>query len=125
MQRVGNITATAKELASKYDLVLIDAGGRDSDELRAGLVAADLLLTPFKPSQADLDTVYQLSDVIKQAQKGFNPALKTLAVLTMSPTHPANTEIKGARDYLKKHLKVASCLLHCLLYTSPSPRDRG
>ena len=111
VQRVGNITATAKELASKYDLVIIDAGGRDSQELRTGMLAADVLLTPFKPSQADLDTIYQLSDVLEQAQD-FNPALKALAVLTMSPTHPANTEIKDARDYLKKHIKVASCLLH-------------
>ena len=111
VQRVGNITATAKELARKYDLVLIDAGGRDSQELRTGLLAADVVIAPFKPSQADLDTVFQLSDVITQAQD-FNPALTALAVLTMSPTHPANTEIKDARDYLKKHLKVASCLLH-------------
>jgi len=111
VQRVGNITATAKELASKYDLVLIDAGGRDSNELRSGLLAADLLIAPFKPSQADLDTVFQLSDTVTMA-KDFNSGLETLAVLTMSPTHPGNTEIKEARGYLKDHMKVSSCLLH-------------
>lgn len=111
VQRVGNITATAKELATKYDLVLIDAGGRDSQELRTGLLAADLLIAPFKPSQADLDTIYQLSDVVGQA-RDFNASLDAVAVLTMSPTHPANTEIQDSREYLSEHIIVLDCLVH-------------
>jgi len=118
VQRVGNITATAKELDNKYDLVIIDAGGRDSQELRTGLLAADLLISPFKPSQADLDTVFQLSDVVRQAQD-FNTSLKAMAVLTMSPTHPANTEIQVSKDYLSEHMTV----LDCLLYDRKAYRD--
>ncbi len=118
VQRVGNITATAKELDTKYDLVIIDAGGRDSQELRTGLLAADLLISPFKPSQADLDTVFQLSDVVRQAQD-FNASLKAMAVLTMSPTHPANTEIQVSKDYLSEHMTV----LDCLLYDRKAYRD--
>jgi chromosome partitioning protein len=111
VQKVGNITNTAKELATKYDLVIIDAGGRDSQELRTGLLAADLLIAPFKPSQADLDTVFQLSDVVGQA-KDFNASLVAVAVLTMSPTHPANTEIQDSKDYLSEHMTVLDCLVH-------------
>lgn len=118
VQRVGNVTATARELDTKYDLVIIDAGGRDSQELRTGLLAADLLITPFKPSQADLDTVFQLSDVVRQAQD-FNASLKAMAVLTMSPTHPANTEIQVSKDYLSEHMTV----LDCLLYDRKAYRD--
>lgn len=118
VQKVGNITNTAKELATKYDLVIIDAGGRDSQELRTGLLAADLLLAPFKPSQADLDTIFQLSDVITQA-KDFNAELNAAAVLTMSPTHPANTEIKDSKAYLSEHISV----LDCLVYDRKAYRD--
>ena len=118
VQRVGNVTATARELDTKYDLVIIDAGGRDSQELRTGLLAADLLITPFKPSQADLDTVFQLSDVVRQAQD-FNASLQAMAVLTMSPTHPANTEIQVSKDYLSEHMTV----LDCLLYDRKAYRD--
>ena len=118
VQRVGDIRATVKELATKYDLVIIDAGGHDSQELRTGLVVADLLITPFKPSQADLDTIFKLSDVINQA-KDFNESLKALAVLTMSPTHPGNTEIAESRDYLSDHLPV----LNSLLYDRKAYRD--
>ena len=118
VQRVGNITATAKELARKYDLVLIDAGGRDSQELRTGLLAADVVITPFKPSQADLDTIFQLSDVVTKA-KDFNEKLKHYALITMSPTHPANTEITDAKEYLSEHTTV----LDCLVYDRKAYRD--
>lgn len=118
VQKIGNITATAKELATKYDLVIIDSGGRDSQELRTGLLAADLLIAPFKPSQADLDTIFQLSDVIGQA-KDFNANLDAVAVITMSPTHPANTEIQEARDYLSEHITV----LDTLIYDRKAYRD--
>ena len=111
VQRTGNITATVKELATKYELVIIDAGGHDATGLRSGLVAADLVITPFKPSQADFDTVYQLNDVIGQA-KDFNDKLKSVALLTMCPTHHANTEIQDARDYLADHIKVLDCVIH-------------
>lgn len=111
VQVAGNYTAEAKKLAGKHELLLIDAGGKDTQELRAGLGIADLLIAPFRPSQADLDTVFQLSDVISEMQK-YNASLKAVALLTMSPTHPANTEIKEARDYLAKHMTVLDCLTH-------------
>lgn len=118
VQRTGNVTATARELANKYELVVIDAGGHDATGLRTGLLAADLVVAPFKPSQADLDTVYQLNDVINQA-KDFNASLKVVALLTMCPTHHANTEVDQARDYLAEHMSV----LDCVVYDRKAYRD--
>ena len=118
VQKVGNITATARELNNKYELVIIDAAGRDSQELRTGLLAADVVITPFKPSQADLDTIFQLSDVVTKA-KDFNENLKHYALITMSPTHPANTEITDAKEYLSEHATV----LDCLVYDRKAYRD--
>lgn len=34
VQKTGDVFATAKDLAQRYQLVIIDAGGRDSKELR-------------------------------------------------------------------------------------------
>jgi chromosome partitioning protein len=118
VQRTGNVTETARELATKYELVVIDAGGHNATGLLTGLLAADLVVTPFKPSQADLDTVYQLTEVITQA-RGFNASLEAVALLTMCPTHHANTEIDQARDYLAEHMKV----LDCVVYDRKAYRD--
>ena len=111
VQRTGNITATVKELAGKYEFVIIDSGGRDSQELRTGLITADLSIHPFRPSQADLDTVFYLSETISQA-KDFNATLKVVGLLTMCPTHPGNVEIRDSRQYLADHMEILDRVLH-------------
>ena len=118
VQRTGNITATAKELATKYDVVIIDTGGHDSTELRTGLLAADVSLHPFRPSQADVDTVYRLIEVITQA-KDFNASLRSVGLLTMCATHPLNTELADSREYLSEYMT----LLDCVLYDRKAYRD--
>ncbi len=100
VQRHGNIRSTVQDLAGRYEHVVIDAAGRDSQELRTGLLAADLVLCPFRPSQADVDTAEHLLDVINQA-RDFNESLQAFAVLALCPTHPAVTEIQDARKYLR------------------------
>jgi len=110
VQRTGNITSTVRGLAEKYKNVIIDSGGRDSQELRTGLVIADVSIHPFRPSQADLDTVFHLSEVITQALD-FNSKLRSYALLTMCSTHHANNEIEDSKDYLSEHLAVLKPLL--------------
>ena len=43
------LRAQVQQQASKFDEVIIDAGGRDSTALRAALVLSDVLLVPFQP----------------------------------------------------------------------------
>jgi chromosome partitioning protein len=105
VQRSGNITATVRDLAERYEQVVIDAAGRDSQELRTALTIADIVICPFRPSQADVDTIFHLSVVIDTA-KDFNSTLRVLGVLTLCPTHPANTEIEDSREYLSEHMEV-------------------
>lgn len=99
VQKHGNVKATIQDLAQRYQHVVVDASGRDSQELRTALLVANLVVCPFRPSQADVDTAQHLSDVISQA-RDFNESLRVAAVLTLCPTNPAITEIKDARDFL-------------------------
>ena len=111
LQKFGNITTTAKDLTSRYDQVVIDAAGRNSKELRSGLIAADMVLCPFRPSQPDLDTAYKLSEVIEQASS-LNASLRAYGVLTMCPTNPAINEIKQAQAALADVMPFVDCLVH-------------
>jgi len=113
VQKYGNVTRTIKDLAGRYDHVVIDAGGHDSQELRTALLAADLVLCPFRPSQADVDTASHLADVTTQA-KDFNKGLQVSAVLALCPTNPVIKEIQEAREYLQDidGLKVLNCHIY-------------
>lgn len=100
MQR-GDLFATAKDLATRYQQVIIDAGGRDSVELRSGLAAADRLYMPLKASQFDLETSTRTAALVEQA-RAFNRDLDAVAVISMAPTNPAITEAQEARELLQE-----------------------
>lgn len=99
VQRFDNIIDTTRDLARRYNKVIIDCAGRDSRELRTGMVAADILLVPFRPSQPDLDTLVDLVRIVEQA-KDLNRRLQCYACLTMAPTNPVVNEVRESQQYL-------------------------
>lgn len=105
VQVFDNIRDTILDLGKRYQYVLVDAGGRDSRELRTGMTAADILLIPFRPSQPDLDVLPSLVEIIK-ISKDYNPELKIKAVLSLAPTNPSGKEIVEAADYLADYQDV-------------------
>jgi chromosome partitioning protein len=75
-----NIRTQARQLASKYDDIVIDVGGRDSGSLRAALTVADVLLIPVKPRSFDLWGLDQTADLVIEARE-INERLRAIAVL--------------------------------------------
>lgn len=98
VQKYENINPTILDLCKRYEHVIIDAAGRDSRELRTGMISADILIIPFRPSQPDLDTLPKLWELISEAQE-INMALVPTAVLMMSPNNPKIKEVEEARQY--------------------------
>lgn len=106
LQKFENIKDTLLDLDSRYEYVVVDTSGRDSRELRTGMLAADLLIIPFKPSQPDLDTLPRLQEMIIQAQD-INNKLRVKAILTMCPTNYMNNEDTEAVEYLDQYPEIS------------------
>ena len=71
------------------------------------MLAADLMIIPFKPSQPDLDTLPKIIEVIEQAQD-YNNKLAVKALLTMCPTHYNIKEKEEAEECLKEYPQLVS-----------------
>ncbi|KVU07010.1 cobyrinic acid ac-diamide synthase [Burkholderia ubonensis] len=99
VQRTGDVASTLRDLAHRYQVVVVDAGGRDSREMRSAMAVANLLLVPTKASQADLETFSKVNELIGLA-RGLNPKLKAVVLLSIAPTNPAIREVEDARDLL-------------------------
>lgn len=99
VQKMGDVFATAKDLADRYQYVIIDAGGRDSKEFRTALVAADKVYVPIRASQADLETLPHVAELVGLA-KSMNPDLKSFALLSLAPSNPSITEVRDAQELL-------------------------
>lgn len=102
-------TETAK-LAGKFDDIVIDAGGRDNDGLRAALTVADRLLIPVAPSTFDLWSLDKMADLVREAQS-INPKLKAMAVLNAADVQGSDN--KEALDLLGgiDGIEVLACQL--------------
>lgn len=101
VQRTGDVASTLRDLAKRYQVVLVDAGGRDSREMRTAMAVANLLLTPTRASQADLETLPKVNELVGLA-RGINPSLKASAVLAMAPSNPVIREVENARELLSE-----------------------
>ncbi len=99
VQKRGKIHETLKDLDQRYEYVLVDPAGKDSEELRSAMVVADILLIPVRPSQFDLNTLSAMHEIIEQS-KLINPKLKVYCILSMSPTNPVINETALAQDYI-------------------------
>ncbi|MGF6239741.1 chromosome partitioning protein [Paraburkholderia sp. GAS38] len=97
VQKTGDVSSTLRDLARRYQVVIADAGGRDSREMRSAMAVADLMLIPTRASQADLETLPKVNDLVSLA-RGLNPELKATAVLSMAPTNPTIREVQDARE---------------------------
>ncbi len=69
-----------RQLAGKYDDIIIDVGGRDTGSLRAALTVTQVLLIPVQPRSFDIWAVEQMAVLIQEARE-INEQLRTLVVL--------------------------------------------
>lgn len=89
-----------RALADKYSLIIVDAGGQDSPELRYAMSVANEMYIPFQPSQYDLWTVDKMSELIDEVQ-AINPDLTTRAVFNRCSNNPRNTDADEAYEIMK------------------------
>src|SRR5579875_1046551 len=74
------IRTQVRQLAPKYDDIVIDVGGRDTGSLRAALTVTDTLLIPVQPRTFDIWAIDQVIALIKEARE-INPSLRAVAIL--------------------------------------------
>lgn len=99
LQLYGDFSGNLQGLALKHDFVLVDVPARDNVELRTAMAVADTLIVPFKSSQADLDTLPIVDEIVSQARE-INPDLKVYALLNMVSTNPRVQEVRESKEYL-------------------------
>lgn len=100
VQKTGkNIREELIGLKNKYKDIVIDTGGRDSLELRASLLVADIALIPLQPSQFDIWTLRKIDNLVGEV-KQINDALQVFICLNRVSSLPQVKEADEARDYI-------------------------
>jgi chromosome partitioning protein len=78
--RGAEIRTQVRQLRNKYQLIIIDVGGRDTASLRAALTVADVVVIPVLPATFDVWSLDPLQELIQEARE-ISTELRTIAVL--------------------------------------------
>ncbi|MFC1836806.1 AAA family ATPase [Thermodesulfobacteriota bacterium] len=89
-----------KDLVNRYDDIILDAGGRESPELRAGLVVSEKVFIPIQASQFDVWTLDRAEELVRTA-RGFNPDLSAFVIINRASPNPMVSESTDAQELLK------------------------
>ncbi len=90
-----------KHVEGKFDYILVDLPGVDSEDNRKKLQHADKIVFPFKPSQPDLNTLEAVRDMRDRLLKA-RPEVESYFVLNECPT-TTMTERSEARAYFEHY----------------------
>lgn len=88
-----------RQLAPKYDDVIIDCGGRDTGSFRAALTVTDKLLVPVQPRSFDVWVLDQVSALVDEA-RAINDHLQPFLVLSIAD--PIGRDNAEAAEVLKQ-----------------------
>jgi len=127
VQKFGKgLASQVRDLAERYDEIIIDAGGRDSMELRYALGVCDRAYIPVQPFQFDIWTIRQMDDLVEIAQ-GLNEKLQAFIVLNRVSTNPAVREDQETLTFFREegfqHLGMVSSVLRDRIALRKSARD--
>lgn len=125
IQKFGKgLPTEVRDLARRYQDLIIDAGGRDSVELRSSLVVAERVFIPIQPSQFDIWTLGRMDDLVRTAQ-GFNAELRASVVISRASTNPSVNEAVEARTLLAdfEHLRLANAIIRDRIAYRKAARD--
>ncbi|NBS35058.1 MAG: chromosome partitioning protein ParA [Methylocystaceae bacterium] len=104
------VRSEVSKMRPKFDEIIIDVGGRDSEGLRAALTVADAVLIPVLPSSFDVWSFSSMVGLAREA-RGINPELRVLAVLNAADAQGSDN--REARELLKETegVEALSCQL--------------
>ncbi len=99
LQRTGAVNREIARLVSKYDDIVIDAGGRDSDAMRSAMLVSHVWYIPVRPSQFDIWTISKMAAMYEQMQS-LNSELKPYLLVNGASTHTSHDDYSDVRQVL-------------------------
>lgn len=99
-QASGRVFDVVRDVADRYEHVVIDSGGHASDAMQSAMLGARKLYIPLRPSQADLETLGDMVRMVSDVQ-ALNPDLRAFSLISLASTNPSISEIQEVRPALQ------------------------
>ncbi len=100
------------DLSHRYEHILVDAGGRDSVELRSALSVCDKIYIPLQAAQFDIWTLSVMDQLVSDARI-FNQKLHARVIINRASTNPKVSETQEALELEEEllHLEFSGVII--------------
>lgn len=69
IMRSQNLEKEIAKIIDQYDVILVECGGKDTDELRKAIVIANIIIMPIQPSGPDIKTIPNVESLLDTLSK--------------------------------------------------------
>ena len=108
---VSNLHQEIRRFRDKYDIVLVDSGGRITETLRAAAAVADLVLVPTLPSLYDLAATQEFFSKVLNEVAAIKGEIQ--AAIVLNQVQAGTTISRAAQDQLAEFGKpIMETILH-------------
>ena len=114
-----NLRRSVRDMAGRYDDVVIDVGAGDGVAMETVLRVADTAVIPLQPSAMDMWTISFLNDLAGDS-KGINEGLVVSAVLNRAPPHHSMRDVRATLRAFKDFPEIDT--LDCVIKERSSIR---
>lgn len=113
------LAAEVRNLASKYEDIVIDVAGHKSEEFISAMSIAHRMVTPLRPSQVCIDTIAEVDALIAMI-RAVNPDLDACWFVNQAPTHATAKAAKllATREALADFTNLRPLSAHLCLRTA-------
>lgn len=127
--KTGKVGYDLAKLKDKFDVIIVDAGGRDSIEMRQSLAVCDIALIPIKPAQFDVWSLSNMSQLIQDVMERTESPVNAFAFINGASPNPAvreTLEVKEAlRDYVEIMPTLESVITERIVFRKAARDGRG
>lgn len=114
VQRTGKISKQLIDFRDRYEEVIVDAGGRESVELRHAIAVCTEVVFPIRPGQFDSWTLGRLDKVMCDLNMA-NHGLYGRLVISSASTNLAIREAEETKEFIEseefEHLKLSEVVI--------------
>lgn len=110
MTKTGKVGYDLAMMKEKFEVIIVDAGGRDSIEMRQAMAVCDKAIIPIKPSQFDMWSLGRMENLVKDVQEKIDSAVNSFAFINAASANPAVRETSEVREALAEYAESFPCL---------------
>lgn len=106
VSKTGKVGYDLANLKDKFDIIIVDAGGRDSIEMRQSMAVCDIALIPIKPAQFDVWSLSRMAQLIREVMERTEMPVNAFAFINGASANPSVRETQEVKDALKDYVEV-------------------